>query len=318
MTDSHQVKRGWSPRDVLPEISQFAVVLMWASTFILTKDAFEDILPLAYAAVRFGFVTLLAFGVLAIRGARGQQDRYWRIERADLPRFLMAGLFGYTIYQVGFTLGLSRTSPFASALLIAMVPLFSLLIVTMRGERSPLIVWIGVAIAVSGVAVFLAGQADGGSWLGNALSLMAALSFALYGIVNRPLVLRYPAETVAAYTTFFGTVPLAVIAIPQTLEQAWTAIPASTWLVILYMAVLPVYVAYMMWNWAIRRRGMTATSWALLVPVVSGIFSATLYGEEFGWAKVLGGAMAIAGLVLMRPRSRSDARLVSEAAEGAA
>jgi drug/metabolite transporter (DMT)-like permease len=301
--DSHNPgERKWSISAGLPELSQFAVVLMWASTFILTKDAFADILPLAYASVRFIFVAVLAFGVLAIRGSRGDRSRYWHLDRADLPRFAVAGLFGYTVYQVGFTLGLSRTSPFASALLIAMLPLFSLLIVTLRGERSPTVVWIGVGVAVAGVAIFLGGQADGGSWLGNVLSLMAALSFALYGIVNRPLVRKYPAETVAAYTTLFGTIPLIVLSIPQSIEQDWGSIPLDTWLVILYMAVLPVYAAYMMWNWAIRQRGVTATSWTLLVPVVSGVFSAALYGEEFGWAKLLGGALAIAGLVLMRPR----------------
>jgi len=293
---------------VLPEISQFAVVLMWASTFILTKDAFDDILPLAYASVRFLFVTLLAFGVLALRGQRGGWSRYWRLDRSDLSRFAVAGLFGYTIYQVGFTLGLSRTSPFASALLIAMLPLFTLLIVTVRGERSPLVAWLGVVVAVAGVTIFLAGEADAGSWLGNALSLMAALSFALYGVVNRSLVQRYPAETVAAYTTLLGTAPLLLLSIPQSIDQEWDAIPASTWLIIFYMAVLPVYVAYMMWNWAIRQRGVTATSWTLLVPVVSGVFSAALYGEEFGWAKLLGGALAIAGLVLMRPRPPAVAK----------
>lgn len=276
---------------------------MWASTFILTKGAFDDILPLAYAFVRFAFVTLLAFGVLAYRGSRSGWGRYWRIDRADIPRFLATGIFGYTIYQIGFTVGLDHTSPFASSLLIAMLPLFSLLIVTIRGERSPWIVWLGVAVAVTGVVIFLAGRVEGGSWLGNLLSLMAALSFALYGIVNRPLVRKYRAETVAAYTTLFGTIPLMLVAIPDARSQDWGAIPVSTWLIIFYMAVLPVYVAYMMWNWTIRQRGVTATSWTLLVPVVSGIFSAIIFDEAFGAAKLIGGALAIVGLVLMRPRA---------------
>ncbi len=112
----------------------------------------------------------------------------------------------------------------------------------------------------------------------------------------------YAQETVAAYTTLFGTIPLLFIAGPASLDQAWGAVPLDTWLVITYMAVLPVYVAYMMWNWAIRQRGVTATSWALLVPVVSGVFSAIYFGEEFGPVKALGAALAIAGLVLMRPR----------------
>ncbi len=69
------------------------------------------------------------------------------------------------------------------------------------------------------------------------------------------------------------------------------------------MGVLPVYAAYMLWNWAIRRRGVSATSWILLVPILSGVFSAIYHGEGFGPVKIAGAAVALLGLVLMRPRS---------------
>jgi drug/metabolite transporter (DMT)-like permease len=183
-----------------------------------------------------------------------------------------------------------------------MMPLFSLLIVAARGEPTSRAAWAGVAVALAGVALFLSDAQGGGSWLGNGLSVMAAVSFALYGIVNRPLVRHYPPETVAAFTTLAGAVPLLAISAPGAWAQDWGEVPGSTWLVILYMAVFPVYAAYMLWNWAIRRRGVTATSAALLVPVVSGVLSAAFHGEEFGWAKLLGGAVVLGGLVLMQAR----------------
>jgi DME family drug/metabolite transporter len=67
------------------------------------------------------------------------------------------------------------------------------------------------------------------------------------------------------------------------------------------MVVLPVYVAYMLWNWAIARRGAaTATSLSLLVPILSGLFSVLLFGEQFGLLKLLGAAFVLAGLVVVR------------------
>src|SRR4051812_13389101 len=93
-----------------PELAQLVVVTMWASTFLITKAAFAEVSPLAFAFVRFVLMTLLAFAVLAIRG----KGRIQFIRRADLPRFLAAGLAGYTFYQLGFVLGLDRTSPFSS------------------------------------------------------------------------------------------------------------------------------------------------------------------------------------------------------------
>ena len=298
----------------LPELSQFAVVLMWASTFIITKDALDSFSPLAFVFARFVLISSLSLAVLAFRGWRGGWRTYWHVERADIPRFASAGLFGYTIYQLGFTVGLDHASPFASSLLIAMMPLFSLALVTFLGERPHWSAWLGVGVAIAGVAMFLLDRTEGTSALGVALSLLAAVSFATYGVINRPLVLRYPQETVAAYATLMGSVPLCLIALPEALEQDWDSVGTSSWLTIVYMSIFPVYVAYMMWNWAIRRRGVSATSWSLLVPIVSGALSALLLGEAFGPLKVAGGALAILGLVLMRPRPAGIATPVREAA----
>ena len=52
-------------RNRLPELALLLVVVVWASTFVLTKQAFYEISPLAFAFVRFAGITLLAFGVLA-------------------------------------------------------------------------------------------------------------------------------------------------------------------------------------------------------------------------------------------------------------
>jgi drug/metabolite transporter (DMT)-like permease len=70
------------------------------------------------------------------------------------------------------------------------------------------------------------------------------------------------------------------------------------------MTVLPVYVAYIVWNWAIVRRGAAAaSSYTLLVPMVSGLLSVMLYGEAFDLAKLVGAALVLAGLVLLQQRA---------------
>lgn len=291
-------------RAVLPEISSLLVVLMWASTFVITKDAFNDIEPLAFIFARFLAVSVIALTVLVVRGWRGGWARYWAVRPADWPTFMAAGVAGYAVYQVGFTLGLANTSAFSSALMISMIPLFSLAIVTVQGERPPVMTWVGVGVSLVGVVIFLSERAGDSGMLGNVLSLGAAASFALYGIVNRPLVRAYPPETVSAYATAIGTVPLLIIGAPAALREEWTALPASTWLVLAYMAIFPVYLAYILWNWAIGQRGVAATSWNLLVPIVSGMLSAVVFSEAFGPLKILGGTLAITGLLVMQTRRR--------------
>ncbi|MDQ6695500.1 MAG: DMT family transporter [Chloroflexota bacterium] len=285
-----------------PELAQVVVVAMWASTFIVTKASFVELSPLAFAFVRFALMTVMAFGVLLVRSG----GRLQPIRRADLPRFIAAGLTGYTLYQLGFVLGLDRTSPFSSSLLIAMVPFFTMLILAARGEQPPRRAWLGLAVGIAGVVLFLADkQGSPGSLVGDALSLSAAIAFALYGLINRPLVRAYPPETYTAYALLAGTIPLLVISTPAALAQQWGAVSFWGWAGIVYMVVLPVYVAYMLWNWAIARRGAaSATSFTLLVPILSGTFSVLLFGEGFGPAKLLGAACVLAGLVIIRSGPR--------------
>ena len=283
-----------------PELALLTVVGFWSSTFIVTKAVYVEISPLAFLFARFALMCLLAFGVLMVR-RRGAERR---IARRDLGRFAAAGVTGYTLYQLGFALGLDRTSPFSSALLIAMVPLITVLILAVSGESTPLQGWLGLAIAVTGTIVFLADKRGAeGTLVGDLLSLGAAFAFATYGIVNRPLVARYPMETWTAYAVLFGSIPLLLISGPAAIAQDWSALSVWSWIGIVYVVVFPVYVAYMIWNWGIARRGAAkATSFSLLVPILSGLFSALIFAEGFGPLKLLGAALVIAGLVTLRAR----------------
>jgi drug/metabolite transporter (DMT)-like permease len=64
----------------------------------------------------------------------------------------------------------------------------------------------------------------------------------------------------------------------------------------------------MLWNWAIARRGAAAaSSFSLLVPIVSGTLAAIFFDEQFGPAKLFGAALVLTGLVLVRTGTRRPA-----------
>ncbi len=284
-----------------PELAQLTVVMFWSSTFVVAKAAFVEVSPLAFLFARFVIMVALAFSVLLVlqRGA-GR----W-VDRSDWGLFALAGLTGYTLYQLGFILGLSRTSPFSSSLLIAMVPLFTVLILAVKGEPTPLQGWVGLGVALVGVALFLLDKrgASAGTLLGDILSIGAAVAFAVYGIITRPLVRKYPAETYTAWSVLAGTAPLLLVSLPDAMGQDWGTISLAGWSSIVYLAIFPVYIAYILWNYAIARRGVAkASSFGLLVPIVAGLLSAVLLGEPFGPLKLLGAGLVLAGLVIVRTR----------------
>lgn len=299
MTDPAVVPSPW--RRILPELAMIATVLVWASTFIITKDALEEVRPLAFISVRFTLMTVMAFIVLWVGKRRGGAGPF-TVARADWPRLLGAGACGYILYQLGFVFGVERTSPFAASLLIGLTPLITLLILALLGERAPVLGWAGVLVAIIGILLFLQGKdSDGMTLSGNLLSLGAAIAFGTYMVVNRPIVRKYPSATYTAWQLLGATIPLVLVGLPQTLAQDWGSLSTRTWLSILYMVIFPVYLAYIVWNYAIRERGPTvASSFHMLVPVASGVLSAVVVGEAFGVSKLGGAVLVLGGMGLIR------------------
>jgi drug/metabolite transporter (DMT)-like permease len=303
----------------LPELALLTTVTLWATTFIVTKDAFTHIDVMAFVFIRFLLMTLMAFAILGVFRAR-DPNLALIPKRSDLPRFLAAGLSGFTFYQLGYNLGLDRTSIFSASLLISTSPLFTILVLTAIGERPPAAAWIGVVVAVAGVAIFLRENQGGEHSLsGDLLCFMAAAAFGLYSVINRPLASSYPPATYTAWTLLLGSIPLVLAGAPAAGRQDWGALGTSSWLAIVYVVIFPVYIAYMLWNFGIARRGAAiATSFGLLVPIIAGTLSALLYDETFGPRKLIGAALVLGGLLFIRigPRwigQRGAAKAVSRA-----
>lgn len=275
-------------------------VLNWGLSYGLTKLAFREWRPLVFTGTRFLAMAGIALAVLAAQGRLGV------IVGRERTRFALGGLLGFTLYQLGFTLGLERTSAVASTLLVATIPLFSLLFLRLGGvEPVGRSQWAGVALATAGIVLFVGG-APGGlrlteARLGDLLSLGAAASFALYGIVIKPLAARHPASTVLAATLLVGSVPLVPLGLAAAPAQAWDAISAVGWTVWLYAVAFPIYLAYTWWAEAIALRGVAATApYVLLVPMVGGLFALLWLGETVGPASAAGAILTLFGLALSR------------------
>lgn len=289
------------------------VVLIWAISPSFFKIVLEEMTPFAFTYVRFLLMSLIALLVLWVHARRG--GRAWKIERRDLFPLILSGLSGYGIYQVFYIVGLNLTTVFASALLMATVPLFSaILLAAFRTERVGGVQWLGILLAFCGVALFLlAGtgleqqaQVDRHLTtqtmiLGDLLTLVGAVSFALYGITNKKLTSRFSQAELMCYTLLVGTVALAPVGIPALLAQHWEQVTWPSWLVMAYAVIFPIYVSYTIWNWAIGLRGVGyVTLYNYLVPILGGVVSFLVLGEQFSPGQLGGAAVVVVGLLVAR------------------
>src|SRR5919106_761700 len=213
-----------APPPLLIDLALFSVALMWASTFTLFKIAWRDTDAVAFTAVRFAAMFVFSLLVLAV------SRRRIRPRRADLPGLIASGLTGFFLYQMGFVLGLDRTSALASAILISTHPIFSVIFMWLarRQKATPLEI-AGVVVGFLGVAVFLrAWDAFAAARPGDLLSLGAAAAFGAYGVINQPLTARYPSRELLSYGLAVGGLLVTVVGIPAMVEQDWGAVSVTS------------------------------------------------------------------------------------------
>ena len=286
-----------APAPLLIDAALLSVALMWASTFTLFKIAWRDIDPVAFTGLRFAVMFVFSVALLVFSASRV------RLRREDLPRLTASGLTGYFLYQMGFILGLDRTTALASAILISTHPIFSVIVMWLiKKERPGRFQVAGVVLGFLGVAVFLrAWDAFAAARPGDLLSLGAAAAFGAYGVINQPLTERYPSRELMSYTLGLGGLLITLIAVPSMAAQDWSGVSTQSWVILAYAIVGPVYLAYALWSWAIRHRGIPRTVvYGFLVPILGGAIAVVALDEGVRLEQVTGGLLVLGGLLVTR------------------
>lgn len=291
----------------LADGAMLAVAVLWASNNVITKAALDRGLePLIYIVLRFALVALLIFPYLWLRHVP------LGIQRVDLPRFIVSGLCGFAFYNMLYIIGLSHTSAFSAAILVSLAPIFILMLSAVFGlERVRRLQWVGVAISMLGVAIFIGGKLLAGEpAFGDLLNVIAALCFAIYGLTTRPLVERYGPETTTAWAVLIGLVAVLPFTVSSLRNEHWADLTGFEWFSIAWAAVVSVMLGYSLWGWAIARTGAgRSVPYLFLIPVFTGIFSVIFRGDRLEASQLVGGAIALAGVAIARIFARPDGRV---------
>ena len=151
-----------------------------------------------------------------------------------------------------------------------------------------------------GALVLLAPTGAGptaGATLGNALVLGNCLSYALYLVLQRPILNELPPLTVVAWTFVFGGAATLLVSAPALVAAPLATVPARVWLGIAYTVLIPTAVNYAINTWAVRRSSPAlVAAYTTLQPVVAAALGVLVLGEVPGWRDGLGFVLILAGL----------------------
>lgn len=287
----------------LGDLFVIITALIWASSFTVIKSAYDEFSPLAFAAVRF----LAATGgmVLLLTLLR----RPLRVARRDLLRAAAVGVFHVGLYQIFFSTGLRYTTATNSILIINISPVITALMVWLT--RAEPITWrqgAGIALAMLGTLTLTqaGGALASGHLKGDALTFLAAVSYAITPVMVLPLLRRYATISVMVIGMLFGTLVLVAAAIPELLRQSWS-LSVGAWGQLAYAAFGAGTLGYLLWYEGIGRIGPTrVAAYGYLIPVVGVTIAVVVLREVFTSAHALGAAVILAGVTLARWPARAQ------------
>jgi len=272
----------------------FLVQISFGVFHVVAKAVLRDLEPLAMAAIRVSVATPI---LMALAWRR---DRFIPARR-DLPMLALLGGLGVFANQVLFITGLKHTTATNASILMLSVPVFAVAAAAVLGiERAGVGRVVGILLSVAGALVLvnpLRFSTDHGAALGNAIILANGLAYALFLVLQRPVLARIPWRTVTAWSFLFGTAGVIPFAIPALAALDLAAVPARAWLGMVYIIVFPTVFAYAASTWAIRRSSPAlVAAYNTLQPLVAATLAATFLGERFGWVEAVGFALIVAGL----------------------
>lgn len=277
-------------------------VLSWAAAFPLIGVALSGLDPLPLAAVRFTLAACPAVIWLAIK--RPEMPKL-----VDLARLGLGGALGISIYNWLLNTGQQTVSPGAASFIINTLPIWTAMLATVfLRDRFGIGAWIATAVSFSGVILIAVGQ-PGPMRFGNgsSLILLASMLSATYFVLVRGVIARYGPATCTCWTLITGALWLTPW-LPDGIAQIGVA-SVSVILAVLFLGLVSASLGYATWSIAIGHFGpASAANFLYLVPPIAVLLAWTLSGITPDILTLIGGAVAITGVVMLRISMARSAR----------
>ncbi len=276
----------------------FATVTLWSSAFVFTKVALQSFSSTGLGFLRCAIASVTLYVVLRMKniGLFG-----WR----ELPRFVLSGAMGFSIYLYTFNKGSETLTAATGAILLSTAPIITALLASfLFRERLRMMGWAALLLAFAGVLVLMLW--NGAVSINEGVLWMLAASFAIsgYNVMQRKLAGSYSSLQTTAYSFFTATAMLAGF-LPESIREMTNA-PAEHVAAVVFLGVFPSALAYLLWARALSCASSTSevTKFMFLTPLLSLVLGYAVISELPGPETWIGGAVILCGLGLFHAAGR--------------
>ncbi|MCA0295406.1 MAG: EamA family transporter [Actinobacteria bacterium] len=272
-----------------------AVAAIWGVNFLAIHASLTQFPPFFLVALRF---TLIALPTVLL------------VPRPKVPlRWLIGYGLGFGVAQFTFLYaGMAAGMPTGLASLVLQVsgPFTLVLGGLLLGERIRGRQWVGVAIAVAGMALVGVSRAQAAAFWPFLLVVLGGLGWAFGNLSSR---LAQPQNPLHLTLWMSVVVPVPMLALSLAVEgpqQIMASLAGSlsvaalpAWVGLAYTCVIGTAVGSGIWTWLlVRHPAGVVGPFSMLVPVFGIATAAVVLGERPGWLELLGGAVVVLGVLI--------------------
>jgi drug/metabolite transporter (DMT)-like permease len=278
------------------ELALIAIASIWGLTFVMVKDAIEELPTMAFLAYRFIPASLIV-AVVFRRQLTRMPSGGW-LAGAVMGAFLAGGY----IFQ---TLGLEETTAsntgFITGLFVVLTPVLGAVFLR---QRIPAVAWAAAGVAMVGLWL-LSGAGTHFNTRGDGLVLVCAFSLAAHILATASAVKRYDVGALLAIQLgIVGLVSLAIGAIAGDLEAPQGA---TVWSALLVTSLIASALGFFVQTFAQQHAPPARTALILAAePAFAGLFGWLLNDERLTATGWLGAALIMTAIVAVEiiPRFR--------------
>ena len=298
-------------RRLLPTFSLVMAMLLWASSFVALKLAFQSYHPMQ---VIFGRMLIASICFLPFIPAFRKIP--WR--RRDFKYLMIMAICEPCLYFLFEAKALELTSASQAGMITAILPLLvALLAWIWLKETIGLATFLGFSLAISGAAwLSFAGESSSNApnpLFGNFCEFLAMVCAAGYTVSLKHLTSNYPPLFLTAFQAFIGSLFFFPFLLHPAIGWPATWQPLSA-MAILYLGTFITFGAYGCYNFAVSRVPAShAAGFVNLIPVFSLLLGIIILGDRLNLSQWLACSLVFCGVWLSsrqeRPAANSNQQL---------
>ena len=280
-------------KTVLAHFALFSANLIYALNYIVAKDVMPTfITPSSFVLMRVigAFVFFFTIYIFCIRQ---------KIEIRDIYYLFFCALFGVVINMMFFFEGLSLTSPISASIIMITTPLLVYLIsVSISIESYSITKFFGVILGLIGAFILISnGKSFHISNLGDILVFLNAVSYSIYLIMVKKMMIKYHPVTVLSIIFFFGLIIILPITYDDFSSVKFTNLPISIVFKMLFVVLFTTCIAYFLNIFALSKlKSSIVAFYIYLQPLLATIIS-LFFGKDFlSFIKIIAAGFIFLGI----------------------